>query len=532
MKLKLLLTPRYEIPQEKELKGRNVILFPPLGVATLTGFLRENNLKVDQDDLNVKVFYHNLSEKYPEKRINLELFNDEKRIEKFAETKNDLELEREGEKILKLTNCKNYDIIGFSIYETNLPSVGGIALVLAKLLKRKYEPTIICGGHPHQGVIEKLVSSRLINYGFYDDAQIKLLSFIERFENGKKIEEIEDMVYLNKHGKVIRNHGLGKEKILVKPDFEGLPIDLYRTKIFWEDRGIVYNILLLPYRFTIGCPNQCAFCTCSTGWWIKRDPERVADELMEFSKKYKTKHFLFLNNEININPKYTDKVADEIIKKDLDIVWSDCATFKGMDKNLLEKLKRAGVARLVFGLESASPFLLNFINKRVPPIQQVEKILETSHKLGIWNGIDIITGFPYEKSQDVVITLNFIKRNRNHIHEIFVSKFRLEGRMLQYPDEYGVIKLNMKNLVFREEGKMPFKEIYGLSWKEKQKQIDEYWRKLNEIRIAIFTADNIPPRMKEEELILLHYLVWITREKIWDRSRRMFITATPLGCKI
>lgn len=252
MKLKLLVIPRYEIAQEKEITTRNIVTFPPLGIATLTGFLRQHDLKVDQDDLNIKVFYHNLSENDPEKMIRIEMFNDKKRIEKLSKTGHDSELEREGEKMLKLTNLKGYDVIGFSIYETSTPSVGGIALVLAKLLKEKYESTIICGGRPHQGVIEKLVASKFIDYGFYGDAQMKVMSFMERFENDKKIEGIEDMVYLNEYGNVVRNPGSGKEKILVKPDFDGLPIDLYRTKIFWEDRGIVYNILLLPYRFILG----------------------------------------------------------------------------------------------------------------------------------------------------------------------------------------------------------------------------------------------------------------------------------------
>jgi len=53
-------------------------LFPPLGIATLTAHLKKHGFSVDQDDLCIKVFYHNYKEKDPKKHINLKIFNDEK----------------------------------------------------------------------------------------------------------------------------------------------------------------------------------------------------------------------------------------------------------------------------------------------------------------------------------------------------------------------------------------------------------------------------------------------------------------------
>ncbi|MDI6826360.1 MAG: hypothetical protein QMD36_04180 [Candidatus Aenigmarchaeota archaeon] len=66
MKLKLLFTPRFEYDYNRNEVVRPPV-FPPLGIATLTGFVRGHNFHVDQDDLSVKVDHHNQSAKNSKK---------------------------------------------------------------------------------------------------------------------------------------------------------------------------------------------------------------------------------------------------------------------------------------------------------------------------------------------------------------------------------------------------------------------------------------------------------------------------------
>ena len=92
-------------------------LVPPFGIATLKSFLNINGISVDQDDLDVKVWYDNKYSKKNSKRVNVALFDDSRRIREFIKKGKDNLLEKEAEKILEKTNYKGYDIFGFSIVD-------------------------------------------------------------------------------------------------------------------------------------------------------------------------------------------------------------------------------------------------------------------------------------------------------------------------------------------------------------------------------------------------------------------------------
>jgi len=490
MKLKLLFLPRYEVNPNIG-KPTQVSKYPPLGIATLTAFLKENNISVEQDDVDIKVFHHNLTNN-ENRRIKLEIFNDKKRIDEFIQTKNDPGLEKEAEKILKLTDCKGFDVIGLSLNIADNPSSTAIALVLAKILKERYGSTIITGQTMKKEILKELLQTGLIDYGiistpYFSIAEVSLLNFCRMSEKDMDLTKIPGIVHV-KDGKLVYTKKdeefNNKEKFIVsRPDFDDLPLDLYINKKKYEVDWICYksDVAFLPYFFIRGCSNNCAFCTYSMCSWHAKDPKKVAEDLEYLSKKYKTKCFFFLNTEINPTYEYAERVAEEIIKKNLDIIWSDCATVNNIDKNLLKKLKEAGAVRLVFGVESGCPKIMKYVNKPFT-LNQAEEILKEASKLKILTQIDVICGFPYETEQDVDATIKFIKKNRESIMAVDLNKFYLNGLMQSFPERYGIKRLQEEEKFYGNWSTIPFDEIYGLSWEEKVKQTIHFF---NEIQKAI-----------------------------------------------
>ena len=114
-----------------------------------------------------------------------------------------------------------------------------------------------------------------------------------------------------------------------------------------------------------------------------------------------------------------------------------CANFKQLTPTLLKKLRKAGGIKLIYGLESASPKLLKYIHKGTT-ILQVENLLEESHKLGIWNELELISGIPYETKNDEKKTIEFIKRNQKFIDYFHVAKYILmNSAITKNPKKYG-----------------------------------------------------------------------------------------------
>lgn len=495
LKLKLIFLPWHHLgPNREDIYGERG--FPPLGIATLTAFLRKHGIDVEQDDLEIKVIAHNEKSDNQEGSINLHYFCDEERIDKLIEGGEET-LEREGEKILKLTKCGGFDAIGLSLHSTDNVSVIGVALTISKLLKEKYGTTIITGDIMDRLALKKLLSSRFVDCSLASShiaslAEVNLLKFCEMFEKVGDLQQIPGSIHLQNDGlkytRAYETYTKEEKSIFTVPEFDGLPMDLYKYIVSSEIYGNTYTskILIIPYIFIYGCPNSCAFCTYSKFPLTSlKPPEEVAEDLEFLSKKYNSRYFFFMNTEINPTKDYALSVADALIDKDLDIFWTDCAAFKNMDVELIEKLRQAGAARLVWGMENASPRLLEYINKDIM-LDHAKACLEKSSVLGVWNQVLFICGFPYEREIDIDLTIDFIEKNRKFIHETTLNKFFIDGLFDARPEEFN-IRVGDQTKSYRNWTTKPFDEVNGLPWRERSKLTlkfyDRLWDALNKLRI-------------------------------------------------
>jgi len=68
-----------------------------------------------------------------------------------------------------------------------------------------------------------------------------------------------------------------------------------------------------------------------------------------------------MDSTLNSNLEWVEKVCDEI--KDIGILWCDSATPSRFNKNLLNKLRKAGCIRMTWGVESLSDEILKKMRK-------------------------------------------------------------------------------------------------------------------------------------------------------------------------
>jgi len=477
MKIKLIYTPKYAKEMKREDALENASL-PPLGIASVISVLRNNGYKCDQDDLNIKVAFDNVY-KIKNREVNLSIFEDKQKVEKFLKTKNDPELEEEAEKILKKTKYKKFDLIGFSILEeVNLSSIS-IPLVLSKLIKEKTGTDIVVGGINYPRPVNELnefLKTGLIDYIIMGDGETALLNLCHVLDNNSlgKFSVINVFSKKMDHKKPAFKKFMWGDFEFPRPDFDGLPLKLYMFKPKGDVPKSKIKVLALPYVFIKGCIYNCIFCPASkTKEYRSNDTTNVVEDLKYLSRKYKTKYFFFINSTINPSYEYAERFVNEIKKENVDIVWADCANFNGMDLKLLKGLKESGAVRLLFGIESASEKMQRYVLKNIN-IKNASLLLKESHKIGIWNELELIAGMPYETDDDINNTIKFVKKNKPYLNYCYLNAFRLvDSLLLQKPEVFGItnIRDNMASLSNVKWFSRAFDETKGLKWVEKEKQI-------------------------------------------------------------
>jgi anaerobic magnesium-protoporphyrin IX monomethyl ester cyclase len=122
-----------------------------------------------------------------------------------------------------------------------------------------------------------------------------------------------------------------------------------------------------------GCPHDCNFCTQCLHWggkWRSKTPKRIADEFEFCYNEFGSKFFWLTDDNFGLG-KRTDELCDEIISRGIgeDIMWFMQARCDDVvtHKDLIPKLRRAGLNWLLAGVESHSPETLASFNKRITP---------------------------------------------------------------------------------------------------------------------------------------------------------------------
>ncbi|MCX5696233.1 MAG: radical SAM protein [Candidatus Omnitrophica bacterium] len=452
MKVKLVLTPYYFYHA----------FMPPLGLALVSSALSQNNIEHDIDDLYVKL-YRSLVKG----SIKTDVFLDQARVNDYLRGSACAEIDAETAKVMALTDFSGYDYVCFSGHYPSLDRINSqaIAACLMKKIKDSYGVIIVANfelpAYREAGLIDYQTSS--------------IDSFID---------------FLNVKNKL--NPKL--PRIFLEPNFKGFPLSLYKysrntiISEFLPHSGRISNLsrytgvskslpLLLPYTFIEGCQNSCIFCELSgkPGFKIK-DYDRIIRELKFLKREHKTQDFFFLNSNINPTKQTVRDLTDKIAKERLKIKFTDCATFNNLDKEILLRLKEAGAVRLVIGLESAGIKLQKYIGK-VIDLKHASHILKLCHDLGIWVEIDLLIGLPFETSQDIISTLEFIRDNNAYIKGVNLNRFVLKPESLMFRScaKYRIINV-------REQSNPGFEFAYdefrGWKW--------DMARKLMEYRYSRF----------------------------------------------
>ena len=162
------------------------------------------------------------------------------------------------------------------------------------------------------------------------------------------------------------------------------------------------------------------------------------EHLAALSAKHGTRYF-YLSQD-SVAPKTIVKLAGALADAGLDLRWAtDLKPEKYLTAERAETLRRGGAVACALGVESASPRVLELIDKGAP-VAVVSDVIGHLAAAGIAAEAMCFTGFPTETLADALATLRFLDDRRDEVAAFIVGQFDLTHGALvaQTPERFGI----------------------------------------------------------------------------------------------
>jgi radical SAM superfamily enzyme YgiQ (UPF0313 family) len=159
---------------------------------------------------------------------------------------------------------------------------------------------------------------------------------------------------------------------------------------------------------TRGCPAACTFCDIRQTTFRCRSPESVIQEIEELVAMGVDDLF-FVDDTITINKKNLLEICDQIVKRGIKINYKISARVDTVNEEVIQALSRSGCYRIHYGIESATPRHLKYLQKGQTP-EKVERACKLTRDAGIGFFAYMMIGIPYETKKEMFDTVDFAKR--------------------------------------------------------------------------------------------------------------------------
>lgn len=161
-----------------------------------------------------------------------------------------------------------------------------------------------------------------------------------------------------------------------------------------------------------GCPYHCTFCADTAFYGRKlrlRNPDTVALEIEEITRRFGIRDFLFWSESFTLDRNYALSVCKNIVNRGLHVGIVVNSRVDNVDMELLTALKEAGCWIIGYGVESGSDEILKSMRKGTTT-EQTSRALEMTAKAHIGAVAHCVLGYPGETEKDVLRTIELVKR--------------------------------------------------------------------------------------------------------------------------
>lgn len=313
--------------------------------------------------------------------------------------------------IEKIVESKKPDIVGVTTTTENRFQ----SFELVRRAKKVFPSTITVLGGPHVSMapddtIRNLPYVDIVVRGEGEKTMVELAKAI--MEKGKDSLKKILGISFRENGNIIHNPPRPPIKNLDELPFPARHLIPYEKYNFYMDvpgEGKLPAVNLMTSR---GCPFNCNFCATPINWGRAvrgMSPQRVLEEIELCIDKYGARAIWFYDDTFNYNPNRVEAICDGIIKRGLNIKWTCELRIDILQKDLLKKMKEAGLYYASFGLEAGSERVRKEIIGKNIDLKHLKNTVEWCKELDIKANCFFIFSHPTESWEEAKETIEIIE---------------------------------------------------------------------------------------------------------------------------
>ena len=320
----------------------------------------------------------------------------------------DAEIDRIQEDDLVNTILERHaDIIAFS----GMSPFFHLSRDIATSLKARGEKADICIGGPHITILEEDAFDKAFDYGFIGEGEESWRVFLRVIPRNGPLDSVPGLMYRS-GGQIYKNKKGGANKnldVYPRPAYHLLDMQKYSL-------GTLKGRLKFSTIQTVrGCPWECIFCASEkleTTKISKRSIKSVIDDIEFLIHSYGIKHFMIVDDVLTLHRKRTVEFCEEILDRNLDITFEGSTRANLLDDDLVALMKKSGLIRLSFGLETVDEDMRETMKKEVP-LEAYREANALLNKYDIEALNSIMIGLPGESEENVRKTLKFLRDSKD-----------------------------------------------------------------------------------------------------------------------
>jgi radical SAM superfamily enzyme YgiQ (UPF0313 family) len=194
------------------------------------------------------------------------------------------------------------------------------------------------------------------------------------------------------------------------PAYELLDFKRYESDYYFDRRYRYATVLTSK-----GCTYRCSYCPYPYGFGnrlIYRSPALVGADIARLQAEFGVEQILFRDQVFTVNPKHARAVCEELIRRDLGVVWLCETRYDIIDQNMIDLMWRAGCREIHYGLESADETLFASTAKSDGPksLALFEQVIGWTKARGMRAHVHLIVGMPDESRRTVRNTSTWLRR--------------------------------------------------------------------------------------------------------------------------
>lgn len=311
---------------------------------------------------------------------------------------------------------RNPDVIGITAMTFTLIDV----MKVAKNAKQINPAIKIILGGPHVIIYpEETIKIPEIDFLVLGEGEKVIKPLLENIDKPEELKKIKGLVF-RQNRKIINT---GRPDLIENLDL--LPFPSRHLTPYKKYFSVLSPRRPVTTMFTSrGCPYQCLFCDRpQLGKNFRaRSAQNVVEE-MEECQKMGIKEIFIYDDTFGVDRQRVLDICAEIKRRGLTIAWDIRTRVNTVDEEVLRSLKQAGCQRIHYGVEAGTQKILNVLRKGIT-LEQVEKALALTKKIGIQTAGYFMIGSPTETKNDILETIKLMKKlNPDYVHVSITTPF-------------------------------------------------------------------------------------------------------------